>query len=89
MVGMGVPGVEWAVRLYKTRSDATDACKGGHVPVDGATAKPAGATPAIPPKPSKAAISATIKNVTAQPNMPSPFHFGCGPKPRAGKTRSR
>lgn len=31
----------WAVRLYKTRSDATDACKGGHVSVDGATAKPA------------------------------------------------
>lgn len=31
----------WAVRLYKQRSAATDACKGGHVKLNGRTAKPA------------------------------------------------
>lgn len=31
----------WAVRLYKTRSAATDACRGGHVRINGHPAKAA------------------------------------------------
>ena len=31
----------WSVRVYKTRSDATAACAGGHVELDGRTVKPA------------------------------------------------
>lgn len=31
----------WAVRVYKTRTDATRACAGGHVAVGGRSVKPA------------------------------------------------
>lgn len=36
----------WSVRLFKVRGDATDACRGGHVTVNGKPAKPA--TPVRP-----------------------------------------
>jgi len=31
----------WAIRLYKTRSAANEACRGGHVRINGTSAKPA------------------------------------------------
>lgn len=40
MSGVRVDAWLWAVRVFKSRSLATSACKGGHVEVDGARAKP-------------------------------------------------
>ena len=31
----------WSIRIYKTRADATAACRGGHVTINGRAAKPA------------------------------------------------
>ena len=31
----------WAIRLFKTRTLATDACRAGHIRINGASAKPA------------------------------------------------
>jgi len=31
----------WAIRLFKSRSEATDACRTGHVKINGRNAKPA------------------------------------------------
>jgi ribosome-associated heat shock protein Hsp15 len=31
----------WSIRLYKTRPEATEACRGGHVQVNRSAAKPA------------------------------------------------
>ena len=30
----------WSIRVFKTRSEATDACKGGKIRVNGADTKP-------------------------------------------------
>lgn len=41
MAGTRIDKYIWAIRLFKTRTDATDACKGGRVTVNGTDAKPA------------------------------------------------
>ena len=40
MTSIRVDAWAWAVRLYKTRSAASDACKAGHLKVNGDRAKP-------------------------------------------------
>jgi ribosome-associated heat shock protein Hsp15 len=46
MAGVRVDAWIWAVRVTKTRTAATDACKAGHVRVNGERAKPS--TPVKP-----------------------------------------
>jgi ribosome-associated heat shock protein Hsp15 len=41
MAGVRIDSWVWAVRLAKTRSQATRACKAGHIHLNGASAKPA------------------------------------------------
>lgn len=41
MEGTRVDQWLWAIRLYKTRTQATDACRGGHVKINGTSVKPA------------------------------------------------
>lgn len=41
MEGTRVDQWLWAIRLYKTRSGANEACRGGHIRINGASAKPA------------------------------------------------
>jgi ribosome-associated heat shock protein Hsp15 len=41
MEGTRVDRYLWAIRLCKTRSDGTNACRAGHVDINGRTAKPA------------------------------------------------
>ncbi|MBQ7194560.1 MAG: RNA-binding S4 domain-containing protein [Bacteroidales bacterium] len=40
MVEMRIDKYVWAIRCFKTRTEATDACKGNKVKVNGADAKP-------------------------------------------------
>ncbi len=40
MEGVRIDKYLWAIRVFKTRTDATDACKGGKVKIGTANAKP-------------------------------------------------
>lgn len=51
----------WSVRLAKTRPDAAEACRGGHVRVNGRPAKPA--TPVTPGDEVRALIGQTTRVV--------------------------
>lgn len=51
----------WAIRLFKTRSAAADACRGGHVKVNGVRAKPA--TPVKPADRVEAFVHGAVRDV--------------------------
>lgn len=51
----------WSVRLAKTRPDAAEACRGGHVRINGRPAKPA--TPVSPGDEVRARIGSTTRVV--------------------------
>lgn len=51
----------WAIRLTKTRPDAADACRGGHVKVNGKIAKPA--TTVVPGDEVRARVGDTTRIV--------------------------
>lgn len=56
----------WAIRVFKTRSEATDACKGGKIKINGADAKPSKAVrPGDTISARKGAVTYTYKVIEA------------------------
>ncbi len=64
----------WAVRVYRTRSLATAACKAGHVKVDGAAVKPSRLVSLGD------VITATVGRITRKLKVVSPIERRVGAK---------
>ena len=64
----------WAVRVYRTRSLATDACKAGHVKVDGSAVKPSRAVALGD------IVTATVGRITRKLKVVSPIERRVGAK---------